>query len=256
MKRLAITGICLIGICTLAATSAIAQKARKPGPQSKPEAAAVTAMLQAQTPDDQIRTADELITKFSNTDFKSFALATEADAYEGKGNHEKAIVYCEQALAADPKNFDAEILMANVIAASTKDTDLDKADKLANAAKFAKEALDTIPTVPKPVLFQMTDDAWTTQKNAASARAWQAMGLVATVQKKPDEAIDAYEKGLALVPDPILMVRVARALEAQKKYDDAITWLDKAAASPTASAQIKDISAKDKVRITNEKPKA
>ncbi len=246
MKRLAITGICLI-----TATAAIAQK--KP---SKAEGAAVNAMLQAQSPDDQIKAADALITKFADTSFKSFALSTEADAYEAKGDHTKAIVYCEQALAADPKNFDAEILMANVIAAQTKDTDLDKADKLKNPEKFAREALEVIPTVPKPVLFQMTDDAWALQKNSASARAWQALGLIATVQKKPDEAIANYEKGLALVPDPILMVRVARALEAEKKYDDAIGWLDKATASTTASAQIKDIAAKDKARMTAEKAKS
>lgn len=251
MKRLAITGLCLV-----AATTAFAQKKGGPGPKSKPEAAAVQAMLQAQSPDDQIRTADELITKYSNTDFKSFALSTEADAYEAKGDHAKAIVYCEQALAADPKNFDAEILMANVIAAQTKETDLDKADKLTNAAKFAKEALDVIPTVPKPVLFQMTEDAWAQQKNAAMSRAYQALGLVATVQKKPDEAIANYEKGLALVPDPVLMVRVARAMEAQKKYDDAIGWLDKAIAAPNASAQIKEIAGKDKTRIAAEKSKA
>ena len=248
MKRLAITGMCL-----LAATAAFAQK--KPGPRSKAEGAAVNAMLQAQTPDDQIRTADALITKYSDTVFKSFALGIEADAYEAKNDHTKAIVFCEQALAADPKNFDAEILMANIIAAQTKDTDLDKADKLQNAAKFAKGALDMIPTVPKPVLFQMTDDQWAKQRDAASSRAWQAMGLIATVQKKPGEAIDDYEKGLALVPDPVLMVRVARAMEVEKKYDDAIGWLDKAIASPDGSAQIKEIATKDKARMTAEKPK-
>jgi tetratricopeptide (TPR) repeat protein len=226
-----------------------------PGAKSKEEVAAVQAMLRAQAPDDQIRTADELITKFPKTDFKSFALYNEADGYEAKGDFVKAIVFCEQAVAADQKNFEAEILMANVIATQTKDGDLDKAEKLANATKFAKEALDVIATAPKPVLFQLTEDAWSQQKNAAAARAWQALGLVATVEKKPDETIADFEKGLALVPDPVLMVRTGRALEASKRFDEASAWFDKAIAAPDASAQIKDLAGKDKARVTAEKAK-
>jgi len=252
MKRLAISGICL-----LVATAAFAQKPAKPvsPTKSKAEAAVVKAMLEAQSPDDQIRTADELITKFSNTLYKSFALFTEADAYEAKNDHAKAIVFCEQALAADPKNFDAEILDANITAAQTKDTDLDKAEKLASADKMAREALATIPTVTKPELFALTDANWEKMKAQSGSRAWQALGLVATVQKKPDESIADYEKGLALDPNPILMLRVGRALEAQKKYDEAIEWMDKVVASPDSSAQVKDIATKDKARVTGEKPK-
>jgi tetratricopeptide (TPR) repeat protein len=254
MKRLAITGICLI-----AATTAFAQQAKKAvsPTKSKAEATAVKAMLdaQAQSPDDQIRTADELITKFSNTLYKSFALFLEADGYEAKGDHAKAIVYCEQALAADPKNFDAEILDANITASTTKATDLDKAEKLASSEKMAKEALATISTVEKPTLFALSDAQWDKMKNQSASKGWQALGLVASVQKKPDESIDDYEKGLALNPDPILMLRVGRALEDQKKYDQALEWMDKAIASPDASAQVKDIATRDKTRITAEKPK-
>ncbi|HWE49703.1 MAG TPA: hypothetical protein VG273_07945 [Bryobacteraceae bacterium] len=254
MKRLAITGLCLI-----AATAAFAQQQqmkKKSPTQSKAEAAAVKAMLEAQTPDDQIRTADELITKFSNTLYKSFALFTEADAYEAKNDHTKSIVFCEQALQADPKNFDAETLLANIIASTTRDTDLDKAEKLSRAEKSAKDALDVIPNAPKPDLFQLTDDQWAKMKNQASARAWQALGLVASVQKKADDSIADYEKGLALDPNPILMLRVGRAYEAQKKYDQALEWMDKCIAAPDASAQIKDIATKDKARVTAEKGKA
>jgi len=254
MKRLAITGICL-----LTATAAFAQQQqqmkKKPPTQSKAEAAAVNAMLQAQTPDDQIRTADELITKFSNTLYKSFALFTEADAWEAKNDHAKAIVFCEQALAADPKNFDAEILDANITAAQTKPTDLDKAEKLTSSEKMARHALEVIPTVSKPDLFALTDAQWEKMKNQSASRAWQALGLVASVQKKPDESIADYEKGLALDPNPILMLRVGRALEAEKKYDQALEWMDKVIASPDAAAQIKDIATKDKNRVTAEKPK-
>jgi tetratricopeptide (TPR) repeat protein len=249
MMRLAITVMCLC------AATAFAQDNANPA-KSAAEAAAVAAMLQAQTPDDQIKTADELIGKFSSTNYKAYALFTEAGAYEQKGDHAKAIAYCEKALAADPKDFDAEILIANVIASNVTDSDPDKADKLGRAAKAAKHALDVIKTAPKTRLFQMTDSEWTNTKNSSASQAWQVLAMAATMEKKADEAIADYEKGLALTPDPGLMVRAGRALEAFQKYDDALGWFDKAIASPAADAQLKDIAAKDKTRVTAEKARS
>jgi tetratricopeptide (TPR) repeat protein len=239
MKRLAPAA----AICLFAATAAFAQKNTNP---ATTEAAALQAMLQAQTPDDQIKAADELIGKYPKTTYKAYALLTEANASEQKNDHAKAISFCEQALAADPKDFDAKILMANVIASQTSDADSDKADRLARAEKAAKEALDLIKTAARPVLFQMTDAEWTRMKNYSAMQAWQALGIAAEVEKKPDEAVADYEKGLALTPDAGLMLRAGRALEASQKYDDAIRWFDKAIAAPDADQQFKDIAARDK----------
>ena len=250
MMRLVIAAICLC-----AATAAFAQDNSNPA-KSAAEAAAVQAMLQAQTPDDQIKTADELVAKYPSTNYKAYALFTAAGAWEQKGDHAKAIAYCEKALAADPKDFDAEILMADVIASNTSDSDPDKADKLGRAEKAAKHALDVIKTSPKPRLFQMTDSEWTNTKNSSASQAWQVLATTATIEKKADEAIADYEKGVALTQDPGLMVRAGRALEAFQKYDDAIGWFDKALASPNADAQLKDVAAKDKTRVAAEKARS
>ena len=250
MKRLAMAAIFLC-----AATAAFAQDNANPA-KSAAEAAAVQAMLQAQNPDGQIRTADELVAKYSSTNYKAYALFTAAGAWEQKGDHAKAIAYCEKALTADPKDFDAEILMANVIVSNVTDSDPDKADKLARAEKAAKQALDVIKTAPKPRLFQMTDAEWTSMKNSSASQAWQVLAAAATMEKKADEAIADFEKGLALTPEPGLMVRAGRALEAFQKYDDALGWFDKAIASPEADAQLKDVAAKDKTRVAAEKARS
>jgi tetratricopeptide (TPR) repeat protein len=255
MMRLAIAAICLYAACLCTPRAAFAQDNANPA-KSAAEASAVQAMLQAQTPDDQIKTADELIAKYSSTNYKAYALFTAAGAYDQKGDHAKAIAYCEKALAADPKDFDAEILMANVIASNTSDGDPDKADKLARVEKAAKHALDVIKTAPKPHLFQMTDGEWASTKNSAASQAWQVLAMAATIEKNADEAIADYQKGLALTPDPGLMIRVGRALEAFQKYDDALGWFDKAIASPSADAQLKDVAAHDKTRVAAEKARA
>jgi tetratricopeptide (TPR) repeat protein len=255
MMRLAIAAICMCAACLCTARAAFAQDNSNPA-KSAAEAAAVQAMLQAQTPDDQIKTADELVAKYASTNYKAYALFTEAGAWEQKSDHARAIAFCEKALAADPKYFDAEILMASVIADNTNDSDPDKADKLARAEKAARHALDVIKTAPKPRLFQMTDSEWVSAKNSSASQAWQVLAMTATIEKKADEAVADYEKGLALTPDPGLMVRAGRALEGFQKYDDALAWFDKAIASPNADAQIKDVAAKDKMRVAAEKARS
>ncbi len=250
MMRLAMAAMYLCAV-----TAAFAQDNANPA-KSAAEAAAVQTMLQAQTPDAQIKAAEDLITKYSSTNYKAYALFTEAGAYEQKSDHTRAIAACEKALAGDPKYFDAEILMANVIASNTSDGDPDKADKLARVEKAAKHALDVIKTAPKPRLFQMTDSEWASMKNSSASQAWQVLALAATIEKKADETIADYEKGLALTPDPGLMVLAGRALEGFQKYDDALAWFDKAIASPSADAQLKDVAARDKTRVAAEKARA
>jgi tetratricopeptide (TPR) repeat protein len=68
-----------------------------------------------------------------------------------------------------------------------------------------------------------------------------------------DEAVADYEKGIALTPDAGLMLRAGRTLEAKQKYDAAISWYDKAIASPDADQQFKDIAGKDKARAAAKK---
>jgi tetratricopeptide (TPR) repeat protein len=244
VKYLALFAICLVTASTLSA------QAKKPVRRSKGEVTAINTLLMAQTPDDRIKAAEDLITKFADTDFKPFALFQEANAYELKNNHDKAIVYAEQAIAADAKNYDAMILIANVTAAQTKDTDLDMAEKLSHAEKMANDGMEILKTAQKPTIVTMTDAQWAEAKSGTESLGWQALGTIATVRKKPDEAVADYEKGLALSPDPVLMLRVGRALILAKKYDDAISWFDKANASPDSSAQIKSIATSDKARAT------
>lgn len=267
MKQLALTGL-----CCLLATTAFAQKGggggggmntqnqqqatqakpSGPGPKTKAEAAAVNDLLKAiaTSPDATIEAAENLMTKFPKSDFKSFALYQEADAYQQKGDAAKAQVYAEQSLAADPKNYDADVLIANILALNTKDADFDKEDKLKQADKYAHDALALLDGPPAPSLFMMSEDVRTRRKNEAAGKAWQALGTAALVRKNVNEAVEDYEKGVEANPDPYLIIRTGRALMAAKKYDDAITYYDKVLSSADADAQAKQIATSDKARAT------
>ncbi len=255
MRRTAILTIGLLGAAAFAFAQAPGQPAAPqtkktktgPGPKSSAEQQAIQALLQAQTSDDRIKAADNLITKFPMTDFKSFALEIEGEAYLANKDNAKAIVFGEQALAADPKNVDADNLLANVLAGTTRDTDLDKDQKLAKANKYAHDALDQLNNGEKPWMY--AEAAWPKEKAYQISQAYQALGNIALVAKKDDEAIDDFTKGVESAPDPLLMIRLGRALAAEKKYTEAMSWDDKVIDNAQIPDQYKNFAKNDKARF-------
>ena len=81
MRRFVIAAACVACV----ALPGFGQKVK-----SQKEAQAVQAMLQAQTPEDRIKAANDVITNFADTEFKPYALFIEADAYFQKGDVDKA----------------------------------------------------------------------------------------------------------------------------------------------------------------------
>jgi tetratricopeptide (TPR) repeat protein len=240
MRRYAI----IVTVLFAGAVAAFAQGGKQMKPKSKGEEAAIKALLGAADLDARIKAADELITKFADTEFKAFALYTEADAYAQKGNAEKAIVYAEQTLEADPKNYQAQVLLAKIYAQGVKPTDLDKQEKLTKASKYATDALANVATAEKPNP-QLTDPQWTEMKNDFMGQAHFALGVAAAYQNKMDEVTTNFTKVAELDSDPVDLVRGGRVLMDLKKYDAAIPWFEKAAAAKDVSPQIKQIAESD-----------
>jgi len=238
--------IALIAALAALCLPAFAQKQMKP--KSQKELQALQALFSATTPDAKIKAADELVTNFADTDYKSVALQVEADAYEAKNQHEKAIVYAEQALDADPKNFDAMTLLANVYSQTTRDSDLDKNEKLAKADKYANDALAALKDAPKPNP-QMTDEQWNQYRGGAQAQAYVALGTSNLVRKKYDDAKGNYEKAYSLSPDPYTLIRAGRAMMNAGRYDDAIAYDDKVISAANVDPNAKQIATNDKAQV-------
>lgn len=228
------------------------------GPKSKAEESAVRAIFEAQTksPDDEIAACEALINKFSDTAYKAFALELEAEAYQKKNDNVKAIVYGEQSLQADPKEYDADNLLANLYAVTTKDTDLNKEQNLAKAEKYANDSLAALDAGKPAIFARASDEAWNKTKAGATEQAYQALGLIALDRKKYSDAIADFQKGLDAVPDPLLMIRLGRVLAAEHKYDEAISWDQKVIDSESAPAAYKKYAADDKQRFTQTKQSA
>ncbi|MDZ4800457.1 MAG: tetratricopeptide repeat protein [Bryobacteraceae bacterium] len=195
-------------------------------------------------PDARIASVESLLTKFADTEFKSWALFIATASAQQKNDFEKMVIYGERTLEADPKNFQVMIMMASGLASKTREFDLDREEKLGRATKFAQGALDVLKTAAKPNP-QLTDELWAAGKKDSEAEAHSALGQIAVVRKKYDVAIQEYKQAVdgAANPDPATVVRLANAYNMSGKPDDAIAMLDKVNTMPEVHPQIKAAAA-------------
>jgi tetratricopeptide (TPR) repeat protein len=230
------------------------QAPKQPRVKSQAELEAVKAMLGAQTPDDRIKAADNLLEKFADTDFKAYALAFEAQAYSQKGDYEKMQIYGERALEVNPNDYQTLLLLASNIAQRTRDTDLDKEERLAKAEKYAKAALAALKDAPKPNP-NITDEQWEGAKKDMVAQAHEALGLAAMARKKYDVAIIEYKISIdsGSRPEPRTLVFLANAYLLSGKPDDAMAVVEKVLSAPDVNPAIKQAAQAAKVQATEMK---
>jgi len=215
-----------------------------PAPKSQAELTAIQAMFAAQQQnnlDGVIKAADELMTKFADTEFKELALYLEAEAYGQKGDNTKAQLYSEQALAINPKSFQANIMLAELLGKQTRENDLDREEKLGKVEKYAKDAMEYVKDAPKPNP-QVPDEQWNEFKNGIVARGHVALGTAQLIRKKYDAAAAEFKLAVDKDPQPAFMVRQASALQSAGKNEEASALCDKILADPTLHPQIKQVA--------------
>ena len=237
----------MVVVCGLltAATLAMGQK-----PKSKNEQDAVLAVMKASTPDEKIAAAENLLTKYKDTEFKSFALQQAAQAAQMKGDPVAAIQYGNRAIEADAHNFQALLLVSGLLAQSTREFDLDKDEKLGRATKMANDAIAAVNAAAKPNP-ALTDDQWTGIKKDMVSQAHDTLGMVAMVNKKYDAAITEFKNSIdaAATPEPATSVRLAAAYTNSGKFDESMALLDKVTAEPGAPEVVKKAAQNEKLRV-------
>jgi tetratricopeptide (TPR) repeat protein len=228
-----------------------------PRPKTKAEFDALSKMLAATDPDSRIAAGEDVIANFEKTEFKSFVFYNIAEAYNQKKDDVKAIVYGERALEADPKNFDACLMLARTIATKVRDNDLDRDERLNQAEKYAKQALEAIPDAPK-LNTNMTDQQWADTKKDITAEAHQWLGVIAMSRKKYDVAVTEYTAAVegAHTVDPAAIVRLAQADNKVGKFDEAIANTDKVMAMPNLAPSIRQFAQAERVRAFTAKQAA
>jgi hypothetical protein len=236
----------------LAASLAFAQK--QPQPKSQKEVEALQAMFNAQSPDARLAAAENLLSKFADTEFKSIALYFMTVSAEEKGDFEKLVVYGERTLQADPKNYATMLILARNYAQKTREFDLDKEEKLGKSEKYAKDALAALATAPKPRP-DLSDDDWANAKKDFEAQAHEALGMSAVVRKNYDLAIKEFQTAIstAAQPDPTAKIRMASAMNLAGKHDDAIKTIDEVLADPQLNPSLRQFATNEKLKAAQAK---
>jgi tetratricopeptide (TPR) repeat protein len=261
MKRSILTGILALatGITALMAQQQPQQGKQAPAggqqlvpnTKSQGESQAVITLMQAQgNPDATIKAADELVTKYADTFYKETALVLEANAYQQKGDREKAQVYGEQVLAINPKNYQASNMLGAIIVQGTRENDLDKEERLTKADKYFASSIESVKTAAKPNP-QISDAQWEEAKKFIIGEAHNGMGLAALTRKKYDVAATEFRAAVENAPDePTYQVRLASALQQGGKNDEAIAICDKVLANPNLHPQIKQVATSIKAQAS------
>ncbi|MBK5294363.1 MAG: hypothetical protein JJE04_22115 [Acidobacteriia bacterium] len=252
MKKILI----LVAGAALAANTMLGQQAKQPTPKSQKEQEAVMAIFNAPDAAARIKAAEELMTKYADTEFKVTALQIAAASAQEMNDYEKMVIYAERTLEADAKNFASMLMLASGMAQRTREHDLDKEEKLGKAEKFAKDALEVLKTAPKPRP-DITDEQWEGAKKDFSSQAYESLGLTAMVRKKYDEAIAQFTKSIetASTQDPATSVRLGSAYNLVGKYDEAIVVLDKLLADPQLNPAIRQFASQEKLKAATAKAK-
>lgn len=241
-----------MGLVLLTAATSLAMAQKQPAPKSKSELDAIMAIQNAQDPDARIAAVENLLTKYADTEFKSFALYIATVSAQQKNDTEKMMLYGERTLEADPKNYATMLIMASAIAQKTREHDLDKEEKLNRSEKLVKDAGEALKTATKPNP-QITDEQWAGMKKDFDAQGHEAMGIVAMQRKKYDVAISEFKGAVEVTNDPATMVRLAQVYNMAGKPDEAIAMSDKVMGMADISPAFKQFAQAEKARAVQAK---
>jgi tetratricopeptide (TPR) repeat protein len=213
------------------ATATPPQGKRPPQAKTQPEFDAYNAAIANQKdPAAMEKAADDFATKFPDSELRALLFKAAMRGYQNSNNGDKMLEESQKLLKLDPDDPEALIASAEVIAERTRDTDLDKDQRFAQASKYAQHALETIDTdVPVPAnVPQAQIDAY---KGLLRSSAYSVLGTIQYDQDKYADAQSYFQKSIDAYPsqpDPVVVLRLALALDKQGKYGDALKEANRA----------------------------
>ena len=173
--------------------------------------------------------ADAFSTQYPQSDLKVLLYRKAMYDYQNANNVEKTVAMAKKVLTLDPDNPEALVTFATVTAQTTRETDLDREERLNEAVADATKALQTVDTdllVPADA----PKDRVEAFKKSLRAMAYDALGTVAMVKKDYPTAETNLSKSAELnaLPDAVTYLRLSVALDQQKKYQPALDAANKA----------------------------
>jgi len=211
------------------ATGNVPQGKRPPQAKTQAEFEAYKAAVVSQNdPVALEKAANDFAAKFPTSELTPLLYRATMRGYQSANNGDKMAEMAQKLLKTDPDDPEALTDTAEVIAERTRDTDLDKDQRYEEARKDAQRALQTIDTnVPAGV----GPDQAEAYKGLLRSTVYSILGKVDFDQEKFADAEGDFRKSVDAFPaqpDPVVVLRLALALDKQNKYPEALKEANRA----------------------------
>jgi tetratricopeptide (TPR) repeat protein len=203
---------------------------RPPQAKTQPEFDAWKAAAANTDPAALEKASDDFATKFPDSELRILLYKNAMRLYQSANNAEKTDAMGRKVLSFDGDDPEALVIVAEVIAERTRDADIDKDQRFAEATSLAQKATQTVDTdvqVPTGTPQEKID----AYKSLLRSNAYSILGTIefkkenyAAAQENLQKSIDAFPSN----PDPVVILRLALALDKQQKYPEALKVANRA----------------------------
>lgn len=202
---------------------------RPPAAKTQPEFEAYKAAV-AQTDAAALeKAAADFAAKFPDSELRGMLYTAAMQRYQQANNADKMMDMARKVLTIDPDDPAALVGVAQALAEQTRDTDLDKDQKIAEAKKNAERALVTVDTdVPTSGYPPEQIAAF---KNFLRSEAYLVLGTISFKASQWADAETNLRKSIEVLPqqpDTVGIFRLAVALDMQNKIPEAMKYADQA----------------------------
>ena len=222
---------------------------RPPQAKTQPEFEAYKTAAALTDPAAQEKAADDFATKFPDSELRSLLYKSVMGSYQQSNNAEKLLDISRKILTFDVDDPQALLGVAQVLAERTRDTDLDKDQRIAEARKDAQRALVTVDTDLPACLPPDKQDVY---KGYVRSEAYAILGTLDFNAKAWADAEGNLRKSIEAYPqevDSIAVFRLSVALDMQSKYPEALKYANQAVDLTKAGTNAGDAARKEKDRL-------
>jgi tetratricopeptide (TPR) repeat protein len=213
-----------------AAPAAEPQGKRPPQAKTQPEFDAFNAATKNTDPAALEKAADDFAAKFPDSELRLLLYKAAMRGYQNANDADKMLDMGRKCLTFDPNDPEALIDVAEVLTERTRDTDLDKDQRLDEATKAAQKAITTVDT---DVAFPAgtSQDKVDQYKGMLRSSAYSVLGALDFNKNNFTGAESNFRKSIDAFPqqpDAVTVLRLSLALDRQGKYPEALTFANKA----------------------------
>ncbi len=202
---------------------------RPPAAKTQPEFDAYKAVIALTDAAALEKAADDFAAKFPQSELRAPLYTAAMGRYQQANNADKMTDMGRKVLAIDPDDPAALVGVAQALAERTRDTDLDKDQKIAEAKKDAERALITIDTdIPTTGYSPETLSGF---KGFVRSEAYIVLGAISFKASNWVDAETNLKKSIEALPsqpDSLAVFRLAVSLDMQNKIPEAMKYADQA----------------------------